>query len=104
MIKISTIFSVFLLLGAFAVHADDSASGSSANTEGSPQCHYHHHLKMTAAQKACFTANGLTAPGEGPRPTERPSQDVMEKVHACLEENGMKPHPHGPGDQDGSAD
>jgi hypothetical protein len=66
---------------------------------------------MTAAQKACFTDNGLTAPGDGPRPTTRPDKSVMETVHSCLQANGLtmpdRPPPPGqmgrdPGDSSDS--
>jgi hypothetical protein len=55
------------------------------------------HPPMTDAQKKCFTAQGLTPPGEGERPKARPEQATMEKVGACLKENGMERPPHPPG-------
>lgn len=52
---------------------------------------HHRPPEMTDAQKKCFTDQGLEAPGSGKRPSARPDRSVMEKVHACLKENGLNP-------------
>jgi len=95
------IASLFLISSGALAQSD--TSGSAGGTEG-----HHpppHPGQMTPTQKACFTDNGLTAPGEGAPPKERPSREVMEKVHACLKKNGMDHpwgHPHGgPGGPNG---
>jgi hypothetical protein len=87
------ILGILFLMGGFSAYADNTTGTSSDNQAGGRPPH----PEMTVAQKACFTDNGLTAPGEGAPPKDRPDHEVMHKVHECLEKNGMKHFggPHG---------
>ncbi|MEO7163063.1 MAG: hypothetical protein ABI041_09090 [Bdellovibrionia bacterium] len=47
---------------------------------------------LTDAQKKCFSDNGITPPEPNtPPPSTLPSQEVRDKIRACLDANGFKP-------------
>lgn len=55
------------------------------------------HPELNAAQKKCFTDNGLPVPSPGSRPPRKPDL----KVVSCLKENGLLPPPPPPAEADG---
>lgn len=66
--------SPLILVGAI------SLAGANDSQQGPPP--------LTDAQKKCFTDNGVPVPEIDTPP---PSQDVIDKIRTCLDENGFKP-------------